>query len=77
MKRYFSIKGGNISFAIESQAPFNNAFLSNMAEGLYLNIDNFGSGIEMIISLLYLEAMESLSKENVVLIIELFRNFSF
>jgi hypothetical protein len=65
----FSIRGVDISF-IESQAPFNNAFLSNIAEGLNLNIDNLGSGIEMIISLLYLETMASLSKEDIVLIID-------
>jgi hypothetical protein len=65
----FSIEKIDISF-IESQSPFNNAFLSNTVEGLNLNAENLGSGIEMIISLLYLETMASLSKENIVLIID-------
>ncbi|MDR2406682.1 MAG: ATP-binding protein [Bacteroidales bacterium] len=65
----FSLEKVGISF-IESQAPFNNAFLSNEVGGASLNVDNLGSGIEMIISLLYLETMASLSKENIVLIID-------
>jgi predicted ATP-dependent endonuclease of OLD family len=65
----FSLEKVGISF-IESQAPFNNAFLSNAVGGLNLNVDNLGSGIEMIISLLYLETMASLSKENILLIID-------
>jgi predicted ATP-dependent endonuclease of OLD family len=65
----FSLGEISISF-IESQAPFNSAFLSNIVGELALNVDNLGSGIEMIISLLYLETMASLSKENIVLIID-------
>jgi hypothetical protein len=65
----FSIEKIDISF-IESQSPFNNAFLSNAMGGLVLNVDNLGSGIEMIISLLYLETMASLSRESIVLIID-------
>lgn len=65
----FSLNNVDISF-IESQAPFNSAFLSSMTDGLNLNVDNLGSGIEMIISLLYLETMASLSKDNIVLIID-------
>jgi predicted ATP-dependent endonuclease of OLD family len=65
----FSLNNIDISF-IESQAPFNSAFLSSAISGLDLNVDNLGSGIEMIISLLYLETMASLSKENIVLIID-------
>ena len=65
----FSLNNVGISF-IESQAPFNSAFLSNPVGGLDLNVDNLGSGIQMIISLLYLETMASLSKENIILIID-------
>jgi AAA15 family ATPase/GTPase len=65
----FSLGKIDISF-IETQAPFNGAFLSSAVERLNLNVDNLGSGIEMIICLLYLETMASLSKENIVLIID-------
>lgn len=65
----FSLNSVDISF-IDSQSPFNSAFLSSVVGGLDLNVDNLGSGIEMIISLLYLETMASLTKENIALIID-------
>jgi predicted ATP-dependent endonuclease of OLD family len=65
----FSLENIGISF-IESQAPFNSAFLSSMVGKLALKLDNIGSGIEMIVSLLFLETMASLSKENIIIIID-------
>jgi predicted ATP-dependent endonuclease of OLD family len=66
----FALDKIDISF-IESQAPFNSAFLSKTAEGvLSLNVDSLGSGIEMLISLLFLETMASLSKANIIIIID-------
>jgi predicted ATP-dependent endonuclease of OLD family len=66
---HFSLPGIDISF-IEAHAPFNSAFLSKTIDLLQIGMDDLGSGVEMIISLLFLETMASLSKENIVIIID-------
>ena len=65
----FGIPEVSISF-IESNAPFNSAFLSNKINSLDIKVDNLGSGVEMIISLLYLETLASLSNEEILIIID-------
>lgn len=65
----FEIGSIDISF-IDSNAPFNNAFLSQKLEKLDLPVTTLGSGIEMIVSLLFLETLASLSKENIVILID-------
>ena len=65
----FGIPDVSISF-LESNSPFNSAFLSNKINNTEIKVDNLGSGVEMIISLLYLETLASLSKENIIIIID-------
>src|SRR5690606_18395278 len=59
----------SLSF-IESNAPFNNAFLNQLIDNIEIPINQLGSGIEMIISLLFLETLASLSKDNFLVIID-------
>ena len=55
---------------IDSGAPFNSAFLAQDSEELDLSITSLGSGIEMIISLLFLETLASLSKGRIVVLMD-------
>lgn len=64
----FGIDKIDISF-IDGIAPFNNAFLSKK-EKIDLPIKYLGSGVEMIISLLFLETMASMGKEKLVFLID-------
>jgi predicted ATP-dependent endonuclease of OLD family len=64
----FNIPSVDISF-IDGKAPFNNAYLTKN-ENLDLPIKYLGSGVEMIISLLFLETMASFSKEKLVILID-------
>jgi len=64
----FNIPSVDISF-IDGKAPFNNAYLTKK-ENLDLPVKYLGSGVEMIISLLFLETMASLSKERLVILID-------
>ena len=64
----FNIPSVDISF-IDGKAPFNNAYLTKK-ENLDLPIKYLGSGVEMIISLLFLETMASFSKEKLVILID-------
>lgn len=54
----------------DSNAPFDSAFLSRVIGTLDVSASNLGSGIEMIISLLFLETLASLSKEKIVILID-------
>lgn len=65
----FEVGSIDLSF-IDSNAPFNNAFLSQKLEKLDLPVTTLGSGVEMIVSLLFLETLASLSKENIVILID-------
>jgi predicted ATP-dependent endonuclease of OLD family len=65
----FGIPDVSISF-IESHSPFNNAFLSNLVNTMDIKVDKLGSGIEMIISLMLLETLASLSKDEIMIIID-------
>ena len=64
----FKIPNIDISF-IDGKAPFNNAYLA-IKKYLDIPIKYLGSGIEMIISLLFLETLASLSKEKLVILID-------
>lgn len=64
----FGIDNIDISF-IDGKAPFNNAYLSRK-EQIDLPVKYLGSGVEMIISLIFLETMASLSKERLVILID-------
>lgn len=55
---------------LDSIAPYESAFLSVTKDILNLPIKNLGSGIEMIISLLLLEALASMSKEKLLIFID-------
>ncbi len=65
----FEVGSIDLSF-IDSNAPFNNAFLSQKLEKLDLPVTTLGSGVEMIVSLLFLETLASLSKENIIILID-------
>ena len=54
----------------DSQSPFNSAFLSNTIGNMDINVDNLGSGIEMIISLMFLETLASMAKDEIIIIID-------
>lgn len=59
----------NFSF-IGVEAPFDSAFLSQKLENLDLPVSQLGSGVEMVISLLFLETMAEISKEDIILLID-------
>lgn len=54
----------------DANTPFDNAFLNQKIDNSEIPISNLGSGIEMMISLMFLETIASLSKENIVIIID-------
>ncbi len=58
-----------ISF-IDPQAPFDNTYLARQISSLDLPVKYLGSGIEMIISLLFLETLASFSRERLVILID-------
>ncbi len=64
----FNIPRVDISF-IDGKAPFNNAYLTKK-ENLDLPVKYLGSGVEMIISLLFLETMASFSEGKLVILID-------
>ncbi len=59
----------SISF-FETNAPYNNAFLMQLKEHIEIPVSLMGSGVEMIISLLFLETLASLSKGKFIIIID-------
>ncbi|MFZ3090781.1 MAG: AAA family ATPase [Nitrospirota bacterium] len=65
----FEIGNVDLSF-IDSHAPFDHAFLSQKLEKLDLPVTTIGSGIEMVVSLLFLETLASLSKEKIIVLID-------
>lgn len=65
----FGLDDSRISF-IDGHAPFDSAFLSQSVGSLDLGIANLGSGVEMIISVLFLETVASLSRENIIILID-------
>ena len=65
----FNLESTRLSF-IDGNAPFDGAFLSQTIGSLDVAATALGSGIEMIISLLFLETLASLSKENIVILID-------
>jgi predicted ATP-dependent endonuclease of OLD family len=65
----FNISPVNISF-FESNTPFDSAFLNQIINNIELPVSKLGSGIEMIISLMFLETLASLSKDNIIILID-------
>jgi len=60
-----------VSFAfIDKGSPFDQSFLSKKFQKLNLPAKYMGSGIEMIYSILFLEALASLSREKVIILID-------
>lgn len=55
---------------IDGQAPFDSAFVAQQLKDMDLPVANLGSGIEMIIALLFLETLASISKENLIILID-------
>jgi len=55
---------------IDCSAPFDSAFLSQKLDNLDLPIFQLGSGVEMVVSLLFLETMAEISKENILILID-------
>lgn len=58
-----------VSF-FDGNAPFDTAFLNQKLKDLEVPISLLGSGIEMVCSLLFLETLASLSKEDLIVIID-------
>lgn len=65
----FGIEEINLAI-LDSIAPFESAFLSSKKDILDLPLKYLGSGIEMIISLLFLETLASMSKEKLLILID-------
>ncbi|HOJ66998.1 MAG TPA: AAA family ATPase, partial [Paludibacteraceae bacterium] len=65
----FGVCGIDLSF-IDGNAPFDSAFLSQKLEKLDLPVAALGSGIEMIVALLFLETLASLSNEKIIVLID-------
>lgn len=55
---------------IDGNAPFDSAFLSQKLDELDLSVSQLGSGVEMIVSLLFLETMAEISKESIFVLID-------
>ena|SRR6218665_395992 len=55
---------------IDCNAPFDSAFLSQKSNSLDLPISQLGSGVEMVVSLLFLETMAEISKEDILILID-------
>jgi hypothetical protein len=67
--KVFDLEEINLSI-LDSIAPYESAFLSSKKDVLDLPIKYLGSGIEMIISLLFLETLASMSKEKLLILID-------
>ncbi len=65
----FGISPIKISF-FESNVPFDSAFLNQLIENVEIPVSKLGSGIEMVISLLFLETLASLSKDKFIILID-------
>ncbi len=65
----FELQNIDLSF-IDGNAPFDSAFLAQKLDNFDLPVTNLGSGVEMIISLLFLETLASLSKEKIIVLID-------
>ena len=69
LRNNFSLSPINISF-LDKNNPFNSAYLTNQEHNQDLPLSKLGSGIEMIIALIFLETLAVLSKENIVILID-------
>ncbi|MFD2727513.1 ATP-dependent nuclease [Hyunsoonleella rubra] len=55
---------------LDSNAPFNNMFLSKVINNVELQTNQIGSGIELLVSLVFLETLATLSKEDIIILID-------
>lgn len=55
---------------VDGNAPFDSAFLCQKLDELDLSVSQLGSGVEMIVSLLFLETMAEISKESLLVLID-------
>jgi len=55
---------------LDCSAPFDSAFLSQKFDNLDLPISQLGSGVEMVVALLFLETMAEISKEDILILID-------
>ena len=55
---------------IDRSAPFEQAFLSKKLDIFNIPLKNLGSGIEMIYAVLFLDTLASLSKENLIILMD-------
>ena len=66
----FNIEKINLSFFYRKE-PFNQSwFCQNIIENLPLSINNLGSGIEMIVSIIFLINLAKKSKDNIILLLD-------
>lgn len=65
----FGIENVSMSF-FEANAPFDSAFLNQIKDKIEIPVSQLGSGIEMIVTLVFLETLASLSKDNFIIIID-------
>jgi len=68
-KDLFNLENIDISL-LDSGAPYDAAFLSLKANNIDIPVKQLGSGVEMIVSLLFLETMASFSKEKLLILID-------
>jgi predicted ATP-dependent endonuclease of OLD family len=59
----------DLSF-LDANAPYDSLFLAKKLSALDLPVSSLGSGIEMIVCLLFLETMASLSREKIIILID-------
>jgi hypothetical protein len=64
-----NIDSVDLSF-LDANAPYDSLFLAKKLSALDLPVASLGSGIEMIVCLLFLETMASLSREKVIILID-------
>jgi energy-coupling factor transporter ATP-binding protein EcfA2 len=64
-----NIEPVDLSF-MDANAPYDSLFLAKKLSALDLPVASLGSGIEMIVCLLFLETMASLSREKVIILID-------
>lgn len=55
---------------LDTYSPFDNIFLSQVLESIELQTSNIGSGVEMLVALVFLETLATLSKEKIIILID-------
>lgn len=65
----FNIESLKLSL-LDFNTPFDNAYFNIENENINLPTKNLGSGIEMVVALMFLETIASFSKENIIILID-------